>query len=487
MAFGDILVVGQSEDKVYRHDGTSWDSGLDAPTDVTTPVDVAVDPANGNILLVDDGTDKVYRHNGTSWDSGFDVPAAEIQPRGITVDPDNGDILLVGSAAAKVYRHNGTSWDSGFAVPSTELAPSGLAVDPDNGDILISGFLSGRVFRHNGTSWDTGLSAPTGSNRLQDVAVNPANGDILIVDDGTDLVYRHNGTSWDTGFAVPTDETIPLGVAVDGYDPTEDHAVDAGNANWTFALPQPSITSGQERFGDASTSNWVFDLPEPSVSRLTLTETVEVDSESDFTDAFTGETTGTDAGFWRYDSGGSSASSNTGPGTNNTLSFMHTETSGLGDVPTAEANGIAEFAVVPDQVGRKLHMRLCIQGRFGNGEEGLEIEQRANDSETWTQTGFAYGWTYSNSRNAGDTFEDENGVRQTVAADGGWVDFEFDIPDTATQVRLQPRYITGGGGSTFHHDIAVRSFFWSWPTVDTIDYEVDAGMRIGHSLCLSPR
>ena len=64
---------------------------------------------------------------------------------------------------------------------------------------------------------------------------------------------------------------------------------------------------------------------------------------------------------------------------------------------------------------------------------------------------------------------DENGQTLVCAEDGGWVDFEIDIPDTATQVRLQPRYIDGGG-NTYEHDISLRSFFWEYtpPVPDVV-------------------
>ena len=184
-------------------------------------------------------------------------------------------------------------------------------------------------------------------------------------------------------------------------------------------------------------------------------------SLADLLAAFTADIqTGTSGGRWRFDPGGSTQTSSTGPGTNNGLDFVHTETSGS-SLAGAEAAGLAEFATVPTETGRMLHLRLCIQGAFGDGTEGLEIQQRASADDAWAMVTLITGWLYSDSRIAGDTVADFAGEDQTVAASGGWVDFTVAIPDAATQVRLQPRYIQGEG-STWEHDIAFRSFQWEY-------------------------
>ena len=297
---------------------------------------------------------------------------------------------------------------------------------------------------------------------------------------------------------------------------------------------------------------------------MATTTPVVITSARAFTDAFDGEQLGTSQGRWRYDTGGTSATGNTGPGNNNVLSFMHTEVSNIPDTETledAEERGVAAFVTVPDQVDRTLHMRLCIQGDFHNGIEGLEIQQRATDADAWANVFHVHGWDYSNTWDAGDIITDDTGftttpvptvttstgigsgavlssitvgadgrinsltwasggsdyavgdvllitqagpngdsvgsfsiadgnwivggvlqditgvfiaggVERTAAADGGWIDFEIPIPDTAAQVRIHPRYFDGGG-PTYRHDVALRSFFWEWP--DVTDHAVDAG------------
>ena len=185
-------------------------------------------------------------------------------------------------------------------------------------------------------------------------------------------------------------------------------------------------------------------------------------------DVFTDVQTGS-GGRWRYDSGGSSASAGTGPGSNNSLSFVHTETSStsISQQAEAETRGLLVFTSLPDETGRELHLRLSIQGGFGDGTEGLRVEYQEEGSETWIEAEFFHGWAFSNSYVAGQTITDENGVSRTIAATGGWIDFEVDIPDTAIEVRLAPKYIFRSGQNTYTHDIAMRSLQWEWDIAPT--------------------
>ena len=197
----------------------------------------------------------------------------------------------------------------------------------------------------------------------------------------------------------------------------------------------------------------------------------QIDQESDFTSAFPDAELGTNAGYWRFDPGGSSASGNTGPGTNNVLAFMHTETSGSSGETDTEDNGIAVFGSVPSGPNRRLSLRVCIQGDFGDGTEGLAVQSRAANGDEWIDILHIYGWEYRDDYVVGGVITDENGIEITCVADGGWVDFGVDIPDSHTQVRLRPKYIFVA--STFLHDIALRSY--EWQITGPIDHTVDAG------------
>ena len=215
---------------------------------------------------------------------------------------------------------------------------------------------------------------------------------------------------------------------------------------------QAANDSNSSPWSDSSTAT-------PVPLQMLSTEAVVFTSQQQFTDAFEDETI-SNAGGWQFDNSGSTSSTNTGPGTNNSLTFMHTETSGSSIVSTLEGNGATMFATLPTGTGRTLHMRLCIQGEFGNGTEGLQVNHRARAADAWTEADFIHGWDYSDDHDMGDTVQDEDGNTLTIVADGGWVDFEISIPDTATQVQLQPRYIIVG--SAFEHDIAFRQFHWEY-------------------------
>ena len=192
-------------------------------------------------------------------------------------------------------------------------------------------------------------------------------------------------------------------------------------------------------------------------TRVRLGDLIVFTSQAIFQAAMTGEEIGTSGGDWRFDSSGSSASSNTGPGTNNTLEFVHTETSSMGGVANGIANGTASITTVPDGTDRRLRLRVSLQGSFNNGKEGLGIESRASDTDTWEEAGFVYGWAYAATRDQGDTVTDYNSVEQTFVEDGGWIDVEIDIPDGHTQVRVRPLYTD----TAFTQDIAWRELEWT--------------------------
>ena len=554
MAFGDILAVGQTNDRIYRYNGTSWDTGLPVPTTETFPRSVAVDPANGNILLL--SSNRVFRYNGTSWDAGFPVPTAETISTGVTVDPSNGNILILGRAQDRVYRHNGTMWDSGLRIPTAETVPWGVAIDPSNSDILAAGVRNARIYRHNGTSWDAGFTVPTVAGvtvGIAGIAIDPSNSDILAASSTNNRIYRHNGTSWDTGMPVPTAEKILRGVAVDGFrpgvdagpvawgmevpeaflgqvfptdpadaawsvsapqpDPSAQFTASAGSVAWTLAVPEPdpsaqftasagsvawTVSAPQPDPSAQSTASagsvaWTLAVPEPEVSHTVAapgpaewlfaipqatvdsgnpsreaTEPVVMTSRTVFRNAFSDETVGGGEGYWDHDSSGrQSGIRNTGPGTNNPLAYAYTNTSLQSPFSSADvvsANGIARFTNVPAEEQRTLHMRICIQGGFGvAGLDGLQVQHRTGTTGSWTQTALLRGWAYANTYTAGDTITDAAGTDLTCAADGGWVDVEVTIPDTADQVRLYPRYNTPNGlGDRIVRSVSLRQFHWEY-------------------------
>ena len=182
----------------------------------------------------------------------------------------------------------------------------------------------------------------------------------------------------------------------------------------------------------------------------------------DFTALFPDASTISAQGTWRYEFTGTTGSINTGPGTNNMLPFVHTETSGSNPIPDVELRGVAHMgaAAIPSETSRTLHIRACIQGAFGDGVEGLIVRERASDSDPWVVADTIHGWAYG-TYSAGEMVTDENGVDRVIAADGGWIDFTIDVADSTTQIELMPEYIVVG--NVWVHDIALRSMQWEWP------------------------
>ena len=192
------------------------------------------------------------------------------------------------------------------------------------------------------------------------------------------------------------------------------------------------------------------------------TALIEFNSQALFLSSFSNAIIGTGGG-WKYQSSASSPTSFTGPGTNSRIAFIHTETSSGANASALVRKGRCNFDVVPTQVSRTLHLRMCIQGLFGDTSdaEGMRIQHRASSSASWSEAGFIPGWAYSDSYEPGDSITDYDRNVLTCVAPGGWVDFEIDIPDTATEVRFVPRL---SGGTIYTHDIALRSIQWKWPT-----------------------
>ena len=203
---GDLVWV--SGDQVF----SSWDSGISIPSGESQAGGVAV-KGNGDIVIVGETTDKVYTYSNGSWDSGISIPSGESRPSGVAVK-GNGDIVIVGNARDRVYTYSNGSWDNGFAIPSGESNPSGVAVK-GNGDIVIVGATTDRVYTYSNGSWDSGIAVPSGETFPNGVAVK-GNGDIVIVGATTDKVYTYSNGSWDSGIAVPSGESQAGGVAVKG-------------------------------------------------------------------------------------------------------------------------------------------------------------------------------------------------------------------------------------------------------------------------------
>lgn len=229
----------------------------------------------------------------------------------------------------------------------------------------------------------------------------------------------------------------------------------------------------------------------------------EFDAASDFTTLFPNAAIGNNGserqGRWQHLSltggaTGSSGSGQTGPASNNALSCMYTESSGGATLAQLNANGIAELATASVQAGidRKLHLRLAVMnnntgsgsGSGGDGftdtDEGFFVEYSDDEptdaSPTWTEADHIVGWKYQNKAlNSGsynEVWDDASsastdgihvnvdGEDVTIAANGGWVDYEIDIPDSAKRIRIRPH--CEGTDTLYRHDIGFRSLQWEY-------------------------
>ena len=144
------------------------------------------------------------------------------------------------------------------------------------------------------------------------------------------------------------------------------------------------------------------------------------DTLAAFETYFTVET-GASNGDWRFDSDGSTASSQTGPGTNNADPFVHTEVSSNSGETALEMNGLA--VVLDDASNAVLHdrdivIRYCMQGVFDlDPLQSLRFQGRNRRGRVDEHRQPLHGWTYSSQYDAGDSVTDSNGDTFTVAQD----------------------------------------------------------------------
>ena len=241
--------------------------------------------------------------------------------------------------------------------------------------------------------------------------------------------------------------------------PTIDHTVNAGTAFWSFTIPEPTVT---------------YVEAQPSI-------VIRLDSLNALDAVFTRFDTGIILGAWLVDTGGSTFSSNTGPGNNSAAPYVYSESTQSTDT-LPEISTLTALATVMDAWlgnGRILALRACIQGEGtypNDSASGLQIQGRGSDSDDWATIDLLEGWAYSNSLEPGDTIMDSLGVNRVVAQAGGWVDFEVTIPNTHTQLRI--RNIPAMVGEPFRHDAAMWhiEFRNGTTTPSFVDHMVDAGV-----------
>lgn len=142
---------------------------------------------------------------------------------------------------------------------------------------------------------------------------------------------------------------------------------------------------------------------------------------------------------WQVDSSGSTPSSSTGPGGNSAGPYIFFESSGnyQADLLHLQSRRAMAASVFPAGTDRKLTLRACMmRTSFGDAAaDGLRIETQSGSS--WSVLDTLEWYPQANNLTPGDTVTTAaSSDTFTVVQNGGWVDFEADIPDGASGVRF---------------------------------------------------
>ena len=249
-----------------------------------------------------------------------------------------------------------------------------------------------------------------------------------------DVRYRTGMDAWTVDDDVTSPHTITGLSAGTEYEVQWRAASSAGDGDWS---PSATIETSYQ-----------------------IGNTQRLETIDDLELIFDRENSGDDAGAWTEDAGASTPSGNTGPGTNSSGPYVFSETSGT---TLGEADVIANSVLTVNSdlmtewtgSARKMELRAAIQGAaWTQTGEGFQIQGRADAGDAWTTIALLRGWPYSNSYDAGDTITDANGDALECAQDGGWVDFEVEIADAYTQVRVRSMPVAGQD-VTYQHDIGL--------------------------------
>ena len=108
----------------------------------------------------------------------------------------------------------------------------------------------------------------------------------------------------------------------------------------------------------------------------------------------------------------------------------------------------------PQATGRTLRLQASITGDYDYTGAGMVVQTQPTGG-TWTDVRVVRGWLYRDDYVPGDTITPyQSGRAFTCMRNGGWGDFDFDIPDDAAEVRIANRPISG---LAYRHDMALWS------------------------------
>ena len=161
-------------------------------------------------------------------------------------------------------------------------------------------------------------------------------------------------------------------------------------------------------------------------------------------------------GRWDEDDSGSTGSGSTGPGSNTDVPYCFTESSSGTNANIEEASRavLNVVSMWPQATGRTLRLQASITGDYDYTGAGMVVQTQPTGG-VWTDVRVVRGWLYRDDYVPGDTITPyQSGRAFTCMRNGGWGDFDFDIPDDATGVRIANRTMLG---LAYQHDLALWS------------------------------
>jgi|DEB0MinimDraft_10_1074344.scaffolds.fasta_scaffold00017_31 hypothetical protein len=297
---GDLWIDTNDSNKLYRYNGTSWDSvrdsgiasAISAASTAQSTADGKIvtfyqddEPADassstGDLWFDTNDNNKLYRYNGTDWvsarDSGIAAAISAAAGAQSTADgkvvtfyqddepaaasSSTGDLWIDTNDNNKLYRFNGTSWDSvrdaGIASAISSAATAQSTADgkivtfyqddepadasSSTGDLWFDTNDDNKLYRYNGTDWvsarDAGIAdalanaataQSTADGKIvtfyqdgEPAAASSSEGDLWIDTNDSNKLYRFNGTDWvaarDSGIASAISDAATAQATADG-------------------------------------------------------------------------------------------------------------------------------------------------------------------------------------------------------------------------------------------------------------------------------
>jgi hypothetical protein len=180
----------------------------------------------GGLQYPGDTKDKTWTYNGSSWTSAPDIPTNYFI--GGSTGPDAAGLLFDGIGSygpgTATYEWNGSSWSAGGAIPA--VGPGGNSFVTGTGTQTAALGIGGigdpppagstRVVDYNGASWTTGTSTPAATGGAAGDGPNAATW-IGGAQNQTTGSFEWDSSSWTAGGTIGT--ALPQGLPAQGWGP----------------------------------------------------------------------------------------------------------------------------------------------------------------------------------------------------------------------------------------------------------------------------